>query len=88
MQAGKLGGFDVVMLDTAGRTNADEALMSEMAAIEKAASPNETMLVADSLTGQEAVRIAGQFAARVKLTGIMLTRADGDGRGGAGAGGA
>ena len=83
MQAGKLGGFDVVMLDTAGRTNADEALMSEMAAIEKAASPNETMLVADSLTGQEAVRIAGQFAARVKLTGIMLTRADGDGRGGA-----
>ena len=83
MQAGKLGGFDVVMLDTAGRTNADEALMSEMAAIEKAANPNETMLVADSLTGQEAVRIAAQFAARVTLTGIMLTRADGDGRGGA-----
>ena len=83
MQAGKLGGFDVVMLDTAGRTNADEALMNEMAAIEKAANPNETMLVADSLTGQEAVRIAAQFAARVTLTGIMLTRADGDGRGGA-----
>ena len=83
MQAGKLGGFDVVMLDTAGRTNADEALMSEMAAIEKVANPNETMLVADSLTGQEAVRIAAQFAARVTLTGIMLTRADGDGRGGA-----
>ena len=82
MQAGKLGGFDVVMLDTAGRTNADEAMMSEMAAIETA-NPNETMLVADSLTGQEAVRIAAQFAARVTLTGIMLTRADGDGRGGA-----
>ena len=83
VQAGKLGGFDVVMLDTAGRTNADEALMAEMAAIEKAAAPTETLLVADSLTGQEAVTIAGQFAARVSLSGIVLTRADGDGRGGA-----
>ena len=83
IQAGKLGGFDVVMLDTAGRTNADEALMSEMAAIEKAAAPKEVLLVADSLTGQEAVTIAEQFAARVSLSGIMLTRADGDGRGGA-----
>ncbi|MCH1541905.1 MAG: signal recognition particle protein [Alphaproteobacteria bacterium] len=83
VQAGKLGGFDVVMLDTAGRTNADEALMAEMAAIEKAAAPKETLLVADSLTGQEAVNIAAQFAARVSLSGILLTRADGDGRGGA-----
>jgi signal recognition particle subunit SRP54 len=83
VQAGKLGGFDVVMLDTAGRTNADEALMAEMAAIEKAATPTETLLVADSLTGQEAVNIAAQFAARVALSGILLTRADGDGRGGA-----
>ena len=83
VQAGKLGGFDVVMLDTAGRTNADEALMAEMAAIEKAAAPKEVLLVADSLTGQEAVTIAGQFAARVSLSGIVLTRADGDGRGGA-----
>ena len=83
VEAAKLGGFDVVMLDTAGRTNADEALMAEMAAIEKAASPKEVLLVADALTGQEAVTIAGQFAARVSLTGIMLTRADGDGRGGA-----
>ena len=83
VQAGKLGGFDVVMLDTAGRTNIDEALMAEMAAIEKAAAPTETLLVADSLTGQEAVTIAGQFAARVSLSGIVLTRADGDGRGGA-----
>ena len=83
LQAGKLGGFDVVMLDTAGRTNADEMLMAEMAAIEKAASPKEVLLVADSLTGQEAVTIAEQFAARVSLSGIMLTRADGDGRGGA-----
>jgi signal recognition particle subunit SRP54 len=83
VQAGKLGGFDVVMLDTAGRTNIDEALMAEMAAIEKAAAPTETLLVADSLTGQEAVNIAAQFAARVALSGIVLTRADGDGRGGA-----
>ncbi len=83
LQAGKLGGFDVVMLDTAGRTNADEALMAEMAAIENATAPKETLLVADSLTGQEAVTIAGQFAARVTLSGIVLTRADGDGRGGA-----
>ncbi|MDA8544395.1 signal recognition particle protein [Alphaproteobacteria bacterium] len=83
VQAGKLGGFDVVMLDTAGRTNADEVLMAEMAAIEKAAAPTETLLVADSLTGQEAVNIAAQFAARVTLSGILLTRADGDGRGGA-----
>ena len=83
VQAGKLGGYDVVMLDTAGRTNADEALMAEMAAIEKAAAPKEVLLVADSLTGQEAVNIAAQFAARVSLTGILLTRADGDGRGGA-----
>ena len=83
VQAGKLGGFDVVMLDTAGRTNIDEALMAEMAVIEQAAAPTETLLVADSLTGQEAVTIAGQFAARVSLSGIVLTRADGDGRGGA-----
>ncbi len=83
VEAAKLGGFDVVMLDTAGRTNADEALMAEMAAIEKAVTPKEILLVADALTGQEAVNIAGQFAARVTLSGIMLTRIDGDGRGGA-----
>ena len=83
VEAGRLGGFDVVMLDTAGRTNADEALMSELAAIDAAVSPHETLLVADSLTGQEAVAIAEQFHARVKLSGIMLTRTEGDGRGGA-----
>ncbi len=83
MQAGKLGGFDVVLLDTAGRTNADAALMAELSAIEKAAAPHETLLVADSLTGQEAVTIAAQFAAHVTLSGIMLTRTEGDGRGGA-----
>lgn len=83
LEAGRLGGFDIVMLDTAGRTNADEALMSELAAIDAAVSPHETLLVADSLTGQEAVTIAEQFHARVKLSGIMLTRTEGDGRGGA-----
>lgn len=83
LQAGKLGGFDIVLLDTAGRTNADAALMAEMAAIEKAAKPHEVLLVADSLTGQAAATIAGQFAACVTLSGVLLTRADGDGRGGA-----
>ncbi len=83
MEAGRLGGFDVVLLDTAGRTNADEALMSELTALEKAVKPHEILLVADSLTGQEAVTIAAQFHARVKLSGIVLTRIEGDGRGGA-----
>ncbi|MBE8220380.1 MAG: signal recognition particle protein [Alphaproteobacteria bacterium] len=82
-EAARLGGYDIVLLDTAGRTHADEALMAEMAAIEAVAHPHETLLVADSLTGQEAARIASSFAARVSLTGLVLTRADGDGRGGA-----
>lgn len=83
LEASRLGGFDVVMLDTAGRTNADEALMAEMAEIARITNPHETLLVADSLTGQEAVTIADQFNKRVPLTGIVLTRVDGDGRGGA-----
>ena len=83
MEAGKLGGYDVVILDTAGRTNADEALMAELTAIQKTVNPHEVLLVADSLTGQEAVTIAEQFHARVSLTGIVLTRTEGDGRGGA-----
>ncbi len=83
LEAGRLGGFDVIMLDTAGRTNADEALMAEMAEVSAIAKPHETLLVADSLTGQEAVTIADQFNKRVSLTGIVLTRVDGDGRGGA-----
>ncbi len=83
LEAARLGGYDVVMLDTAGRTNADEALMTEMAEIEKIARPHETLLVADSLMGQEALTIAAQFKARIKLSGIVLTRIDGDGRGGA-----
>ncbi|MCT8972279.1 signal recognition particle protein [Microbaculum marinisediminis] len=83
MQAARLGGYDVVMLDTAGRQFVDEALMVEMAEIETAASPHEVLLVADALTGQDAVNLARAFDERLALTGIVLTRLDGDGRGGA-----
>ena len=82
-QAGKLGGYDVVILDTAGRTHIDEPLMIEMADIRAAADPHEILLVADSLTGQDAVNLAKNFNERVGITGIVLTRIDGDGRGGA-----
>jgi signal recognition particle subunit SRP54 len=83
MSAAKLGGFDVLILDTAGRTTLDEAMMAEAAEIAKISSPTETLLVADSLTGQDAVRTAKAFHERLPLTGLILTRADGDGRGGA-----
>jgi len=83
LEAGRLGGYDVVLLDTAGRTTLDEAMMSEAAEIKKAANPHEVLLVADSLTGQDAVNLARAFDQRVGLTGIVLTRVDGDGRGGA-----
>ena len=83
MEAGRLGGYDVVLLDTAGRTTIDEALMAEVADVKRATSPHETLLVADSLTGQDAVNTAKAFEGRVGITGIVLTRADGDGRGGA-----
>ena len=83
MDAGRLGGYDVVLLDTAGRTTIDEALMAEVADVKAATNPHETLLVADSLTGQDAVNTAKAFEARVGITGIVLTRADGDGRGGA-----
>jgi signal recognition particle subunit SRP54 len=83
MQAGKLGGYDIVILDTAGRTHIDEPLMIEMADIKKAATPHEILLVADSLTGQDAVNLATSFDERVGITGLVLTRMDGDGRGGA-----
>ncbi|MEL6436134.1 MAG: signal recognition particle protein [Pseudomonadota bacterium] len=82
-QAGKLGGYDVVILDTAGRTHIDEPLMVEMADIKTAANPHEILLVADSLTGQDAVNLAKNFDERVGITGLVLTRMDGDGRGGA-----
>jgi signal recognition particle subunit SRP54 len=83
VQAAKLGGHDVVILDTAGRTHIDEPLMAEMAEIRKASNPHEILLVADSLTGQDAVNLAKSFDERVGITGLVLTRMDGDGRGGA-----
>src|SRR5438045_6643049 len=83
LQAGRLGGYDVVLLDTAGRTTLDEAMMAEAAEIKTAANPHEVLLVADSLTGQDAVNLARAFDQRVGLTGLVLTRVDGDGRGGA-----
>jgi len=83
IQAARLGGFDVVLLDTAGRTTLDEAMMAEAAEIKRAAQPHEVLLVADALTGQDAVNLARSFDERVGLTGIVLTRVDGDGRGGA-----
>jgi len=83
IEAGRLGGYDVVLLDTAGRTTLDEAMMSEAADVKQAANPHEVLLVADALTGQDAVNLARSFDQRVGLTGIVLTRIDGDGRGGA-----
>ena len=72
-----------MLLDTAGRTHIDEPLMAEMADIRDAAKPHEILLVADALTGQDAVNLAKNFNERVGITGIVLTRVDGDGRGGA-----
>jgi signal recognition particle subunit SRP54 len=83
LSAAKLGGYDILILDTAGRTTLDEAMMSEAAEIARIATPVETLLVADSLTGQDAVRTAKAFHERLPLTGLILTRVDGDGRGGA-----
>ena len=83
MASARVGGYDVVILDTAGRQHVDEQLMAEVASVRDAVNPHETLLVADSLTGQDAVNIAKSFHARVPLSGIILTRADGDARGGA-----
>ena len=83
IQAAKLGGYDVVLLDTAGRITLDEDMMNEAAEVRRAANPHEILLVADALTGQDAVNLARSFDERVGLTGIVLTRVDGDGRGGA-----
>nr|WP_321455224.1 signal recognition particle protein [uncultured Cohaesibacter sp.] len=83
INAAKLGGYDVVMLDTAGRTHVDEPLMVEMEEIRRVTNPHEILLVADSLTGQDAVNVAKSFDERCDVTGIVLTRVDGDGRGGA-----
>jgi signal recognition particle subunit SRP54 len=83
LQAARLGGHDVLILDTAGRTSIDEQMMLEAAEIAAIANPGEVLLVADSLTGQDAVETARRFHERLPLTGLVLTRADGDGRGGA-----
>jgi signal recognition particle subunit SRP54 len=83
LQAAKLQAFDVVLLDTAGRLHVDDQLMAEMKAVAAASQPTETLLVVDALTGQDAVNVAKGFAAEVDLTGVILTRMDGDARGGA-----
>ncbi|GGW32992.1 signal recognition particle protein [Gemmobacter lanyuensis] len=82
MQA-NLGGYDVVFLDTAGRLHIDDVLMDEVQAVRDIAQPRETMLVVDGLTGQDAVNVATEFNAKVGISGVVLTRMDGDGRGGA-----
>ncbi|GGF45745.1 signal recognition particle protein [Aliidongia dinghuensis] len=83
MKMGRLEGYDVVMLDTAGRLHIDEALMMEVAAVRDLVKPHETLLVADAMTGQDAVTVGKAFNERIGLTGIVLTRVDGDARGGA-----
>ena len=83
MQTGRLEGYDVVMLDTAGRLAIDDELMAEVAAVRDATKPVETLLVVDAMTGQDAVTVATNFQDRVGISGIVLTRIDGDARGGA-----
>ncbi|MCC6467960.1 MAG: signal recognition particle protein [Alphaproteobacteria bacterium] len=83
MMAARLEGIDVLLLDTAGRLAIDEALMAEVAKVRDATQPHETLLVADAMTGQDAVNVARGFNDKVGLTGIVLTRVDGDARGGA-----
>jgi signal recognition particle subunit SRP54 len=83
MDAARLGGYDVLMLDTAGRLHIDDELMRETEEIRDISHPHETLLVADALTGQDAVNVARTFNERIGVSGIMLTRMDGDGRGGA-----
>ena len=83
LQAAKLQAYDVLILDTAGRLGIDEALMAELRSIKKLTNPHEILLVADSMTGQDAVNTAEAFHTAVGVTGIVLTRLDGDARGGA-----
>ena len=78
-----MGGYDVLILDTAGRLHIDEMLMDEVQAVRDIAQPRETLLVVDGLTGQDAVNVAAEFDGKVGITGVVLTRMDGDGRGGA-----
>ena len=83
IQSARLQGYDIVMLDTAGRLHVDDQLMGEMKAVAAASNPTETLLVVDALTGQDAVNVAKGFAGEVDLSGVVLTRMDGDARGGA-----
>jgi signal recognition particle subunit SRP54 len=83
LNAAKLQGYDVLMLDTAGRLHVDQALMDEMKAVADVTRPQEILLVVDALTGQDAVNVARNFSDQVPLTGVVLTRMDGDARGGA-----
>jgi len=83
LQAAKLQAIDVLLLDTAGRLHVDQQLMDEMKAVASISAPKETLLVVDSLTGQDAVNVAQSFSGQVDLTGVVLTRMDGDARGGA-----
>ncbi len=83
LEAARLGGYDVLILDTAGRLSIDDELMSEAAAVRDLAQPHERLLVVDAMTGQDAVNTATNFENRIGVTGIVLTRIDGDERGGA-----
>ncbi len=83
LEAARLQNADVLLLDTAGRLHVDEALMAEMKAVASVSAPTEVLLVVDSLTGQDAVNVAQSFSGEVPLTGVVLTRMDGDARGGA-----
>jgi len=83
IQSAKLQAIDVLLLDTAGRLHVDDALMAEMQAVQAISTPQEVLLVVDSLTGQDAVNVAQSFSGQVNLTGVILTRMDGDARGGA-----
>lgn len=83
VERGREQGFDLVVLDTGGRLHIDEELMGELVAVKAAVSPHEVLLVADAMTGQDAVTMAGQFDQKVGLTGIILTKVEGDARGGA-----
>jgi signal recognition particle subunit SRP54 len=82
-QQASFGGYDVYMLDTAGRLHIDEHLMAEVKAVRDIVQPRETLLVVDGLTGQDAVNVAAEFDGKIGISGVVLTRMDGDGRGGA-----
>jgi len=83
MEVGRREGYDVVILDSAGRLHIDEALMTEVTEVKKAVNPSETLLVVDAMIGQDAVTVAKEFNEKVGVTGMVLTRIDGDARGGA-----